>query len=84
MCLGVQKRIHLSVGRVLKSFGPKNLLKQKITSLAADSVPSGPDVREIELLEFTEATGQPVEMEEVSTDQVVEGAGGASPQLDEE
>ena len=59
----VQKRIHLSVGRDLKSFGPKNLLKQKITSRAADSVPSGPDVREIGSLEFTEATRQPVEME---------------------
>ena len=41
-------------------------------------------MREIELLEFTEATRQPVEMEEVSTDQVVDRAGGASPQLDEE
>ena len=30
----VQKRIHLSVGRDLKSFGPKNLLKQKFTSRA--------------------------------------------------
>ena len=41
-------------------------------------------MREIESLEFPEATGQPVEMEGVSTDQVVERAGGASPQLDEE
>ena len=41
-------------------------------------------MREIGSLEFTEATGQPVEMEGVSTDQVVERAGGASPQLDEE
>ena len=62
----------------------KELAGAEITSRAADSVPSGPDVREIGSLEFTEATGQPVEMEGVSTDQVVERAGGASPQLDEE
>ena len=44
----------------------------------------GPEVKESESLESTEATRQPVEMEGVSTDQVVERAGGASPQLDEE
>ena len=35
-------------------------------------------------LKYTEATGRLVEIERVSTDQVVEGAGGASPQLDED
>ena len=80
----VQKRIHLSVGRDLKSFWTIELAEAEITSRAADSVPSGSDVREIGSLEFTEATRQPVEMEGVSTDQVVERAGGASPQLDEE
>ena len=62
----------------------KELAEAEITSRAADSVASGPDVREIGSLEFTEATRRPVEMEGVSTDQVVERAGGASPQLDEE
>ena len=41
-------------------------------------------MKESESLESTEAAGQLVEMEGVSTDQVVERAGGASPQLDEE
>ena len=62
----------------------KELAEAEITSRAADSVPSSPAAREIGSLEFTEATGQPVEMKGVSTDQVVERAGGASPQLDEE
>ena len=60
------------------------LAEAETTSRAADSVPSSADVREIGSLVFTEATGQPVEMEGVSTDQIVERAGGASPQLDEE
>ena len=55
----------------------------EVASRADDGVPVGPDVKESESLESTEAAGQPVEMEGVSVDQVVERAGGASPQLDE-
>ena len=44
----------------------------------------GPNAKESESLKSTETTGRPVEIERVSTDQVVEIAGGASPQLDED
>ena len=50
---------------------------------AVGRIQSGPEVREIELLKTTEATGRLVAMDEVNTDQVVERAGGASRQLDE-
>ena len=58
----------------------KESAEAESTSRAADNVPSGPDMGETGSLEFTEATRQPVEMEGV----VVDRAGGASPQLDEE
>ena len=80
----MQKRIHLSVGARFEIIWTKELAEAEITSRAADSVPSGPDAREIGSLELPEATRQPVEMVWVSTDQVVDRAGGASPQLDEE
>ena len=41
-------------------------------------------MKECESLESVEAAGQLVEMSGASTDQDVERAGGASPQLDEE
>ena len=62
----------------------KELAETDVASCADDSIHVSPDVKECESLESTEAVGQPVEMEGVSTDQVIERAGGASPQLDEE
>ena len=61
----------------------KELPEAETASRAADSIPSGPDVRELELLKSTEATGQLVAMEEVITNQVVERDGKVSRQLDE-
>ena len=61
----------------------KELAEAEIASRVADSIPSGPDAREVESFKSTEATGQPVTMEEVNTDQFVERDGGASRQLDE-
>ena len=51
---------------------------------AADRIPSGPDVKEREPSEVTEAVEQPAVMEGGSADQVVEGAGEASLQLEED
>ena len=43
----------------------KELAGAEIASRVADSIPSGPDEREIKSFKSTEATGQPVTMEEV-------------------
>ena len=51
---------------------------------AADRILSGPDVKEREPSEVTEAVEQPAVMEGGSADQVVEGAGEASLQLEED
>ena len=80
----VQEHTRPSVELDSKPFGRKNFVEAEIASRADDSIPSGPNVREIESFKSTEATGQPVTMEEVNTDQFVERHGGASPQLDEE
>ena len=45
--------MHLSAGHELRSSGPKSLLKQKLQVTL-----SGPDVREIESLKSTGATGK--------------------------
>ena len=62
----------------------KELAEAEVPNRADDSIPVGANVKETESLESTETPGQPVEMEGVSTDQVVESAGGTSPQLDQE
>ena len=71
----------------------KELAEAETASHAGDSILSSPDVREIESLKSTEATGQTVAMEVNTTDgqtstrklvrnPVVERAGGAAPQSD--
>ena len=50
---GIQEFVHLSAGHELRSSGPKSLLKQKLQVTL-----SGPDVREIESLKSTGATGK--------------------------
>ena len=72
------------VSSLIRSHVDQMLAEAEVASRADDRIPVGPDVKESESLESTEAAGQPVEMEGVSTDQVVERAGGASLQLDEE
>ena len=62
----------------------KELAEAEVACHADDRIPVGLDVKERESLESAEAAGQLVEMEGASTDQDVERAGGASPQLDEE
>ena len=47
------------------------------------SIPSGSNMREIESLMITEASGQLVAMKDANTHQVFERAGGVSRQLDE-
>ena len=76
---------HSSVCRArFENIWTKELAKAAVANRADDIIPKGPDVKESESLESTEATGQLAAMEVMSTDQVVERAGGASPQLDEE
>ena len=58
----------------------KELVEAEIASCTDDSVPSDPEVKEIELLKMMEATGQPA-IVEVHTVQVVERVG-VSRQLD--
>ena len=61
----------------------KELAEAETASHAADSIPSGPDVMEIESLKSTGATGQSFAMEEVNTGQIVEREAETSGHLDQ-
>ena len=82
---GLRTGAHSSECRArFQAIWTKELAEAEVANRAADSIPVGPDVKESESLESTEAAGQPAEMDRKSPDQVVERVGGASPQLDEE
>ena len=64
----VQEHLRPIVERDSRPFGPKNLLKQNFraeaeAARASDDAPRGPDVRESEPVESTEAAGQPAATE---------------------
>ena len=67
--LCAQECTHQRSVRGSRPVGPENLQRQIVQ--AADSVLSGPDVKEREPSEVTEAVEQPVVMEGGSADQVV-------------
>ena len=77
--LGIQEH---TAEHDLRSFGPQELAEAETASHVGDNILSSPDVREIESLKSTEATGQTVAIE-VNTDQTDERDGGASWQRDE-